>query len=76
MYKVVNLFILDIKHYIFCKYNFIKILNICVLFRLITERIYVEKYSSLKIDEYPQYEKHWGKNAIFLIIIEQNLTYS
>ena len=57
MYKVANLFLLVIKHYIFtCKYNSTKILNICVLFLLSTERIYVEKYLSLKIDEYPQYK--------------------
>ena len=44
MYKVENLLILVIKHYIFtCKYNSTKKLNTDALLNVITERIYVEK---------------------------------
>ena len=60
-YKVENLLILIIKHYIFtCKYKSKK-LNTDALLNVITERFYVEKYLLLRNGEYAQYEKYWKK---------------
>ena len=67
MYKVENLKILVIKHYIFtCRYNSTRKLNTDALFNVITERIYVEKYLLLRNGEFAQYEKHWEKNCDLL----------
>ena len=53
MFIVENLLILVIEHYIFlCKYNSTKILNTDALLRLVTERIYGEKYILLRNGEY------------------------
>ena len=57
MYKVENLLILVIKHFIFtCNYNSTKKLNIDALLNVITERIYVEKYLLFRNVEYAHYE--------------------
>ena len=53
MYKVENLLILVIKHFIFTgKYNSTRKLNTDALFNVITERIYVEKYLLLRNGEF------------------------
>ena len=54
MYKVENLLILDIKHFIFtCKYNSTRKLNTDALFNVITKIINVEKYLLLRNGELP-----------------------
>ena len=62
MYKVENLLILVIKHFIFtCKNNSTRKLNTDALFNVITERINVKKYLLPRNGEFAQYEKHWEK---------------
>ena len=72
MYKIEKLLILVIYYFFTCRNQFTNTLNIDVLSRLITEKIYVEKYLLLRNGEYAQYVKHRGKYATFLIINEQN----
>ena len=73
MYKVENLLILVIKHFIFtCKYNSTKKLNIDALLNVITERIYVEKYLLLR--NTPSMKNTGKKIVTFLIIREQSHT--